>query len=104
MDKTEGEEAFVAANLIEGMFFNEDREKANMYKDGFQWVARSSSEEATQNLVDSFVDLGSQYHIYGADKLASQVLSQILEVKEQSDFENKEALVQIVNNAIGRLE
>ena len=104
MDKTEGEQAFVADNLIEGMFFTEDREKANLYKDGFQWVARSSSEEATQNLVDSFVDLGHQYNIYGADKLASQVLQQILEVKKQSDFENKETLVTIVEGAISRLE
>lgn len=104
MDKTEGQEAFVADNLIEGMFFNPDREKADLYKDGFQWVARSSSEEATQNLADSFVHLGSQYNIYGADKLASQVLQQILEVKKQSDFENKEALVKIVEGAISRLE
>ncbi len=104
MDKTEGEQAFVADNLIEGMFFTEDREKANLYKDGFQWVSTSSSEEATQNLVDSFVQLGAQYKQYGADKVASQVLQQILEVKKQSDFENKEVLVKIVEDAISRLE
>ena len=104
MDKTESEQAFVADNLIEGMFFTEDREKANLYKDGFQWVARSSSEEATQNLVDSFVDLGTQFKEFGADKIASQVLQQILELKTESDFENKETLINIVQDAIGRLE
>ncbi len=104
MDKTESEQAFVAANLIEGMFFNEDREKANLYKDGFQWAANSSNEETTQNLVDSFVELGKQYHVYGAKKLAIQVLQQIREVKAQSDFDNKENLVTIVEGAIGRLE
>ncbi len=104
MDKTESEQAFVAANLIEGMFFNTDREKANLYKDGFQWVANSSDEETTKNLVDSFVELGEQYNVYGAKKLAVQVLQQIREVKAQSDVENKENLVAIVDDAIGRLE
>lgn len=103
MDKTEGEQAFVADNLIEGMFFSEDREKADLYKDGFQWVANSSSEEATQNLVDSFVQLGVQFKEYGADKIAKQVLQQILEVKTQSDFENKEALVKIVEDGMARM-
>ena len=104
MDKTESEQAFVAANLVEGMFFNTDREKANLYKDGFQWVANSSDEETTQNLVNSFVELGEQYNVYGAKKLAVQVLQQIREVKAQSDFDNKENLVAIVDGAIGRLE
>ena len=103
MDKTESEQPFVADNLIEGMFFTEDREKADLYKDGFQWVVGSSSEEATQNLVDSFVQLGVQYKEYGADKIANQVLQQILEAKNQSDFENKEALIKIVNDGIGRM-
>ena len=85
------------------MFFSEDREKADLYKDGFQWVAGSSSEEATQNLVDSFVQLGVQYKEYGADKIAKQVLQQILDVKTQSDFENKEALVKIVEDGMTRM-
>jgi len=103
MDKTESEQAFVADNLIEGMFFTEDREKADLYKDGFQWVIGSSNEEATQNLVDAFVQLGIQYKQYGADKIAKQVLQQLLEAKNQSDFENKEALVKIVEDGMSRM-
>jgi aminopeptidase N len=104
MDKTESEQSFVAGNLIEGMFFNPDRESANLYKDGFQWTAFSSNEETTQNLVDSFVKLGEQFNVYGASKLAKQVLQQILAVKMDSDYDNKGALVKIVENGISRLE
>ena len=104
MDKTEAQVAYVAGNLISGMYFTEDNEIQNIYKDGFQWVARSSDEEATQNLVDSFVSLGTQYAQYGADKIAVQVMQQVLGVKQASDFENKETLVKIVKDGIAKLE
>ena len=42
LDKTEEEIPFVADNLIEGMFFTEDKERQNTYKEGFQWVAGAS--------------------------------------------------------------
>ncbi len=104
MDQTESEIPFVADNLIEGMFFTEDTDKQNTYKEGFQWVASSSNEEATQNLVDSFVQLGVQYKQYGADRVAKQVLQQVLDVKNQSSYENKEALAKIVQDGLTRLE
>ena len=65
MSENESETPFVADNLIQGMFFTEDREKMDIYKEGFQWVAGSDNEEATQILVDSFVQLGIQYKQYG---------------------------------------
>ena len=99
-DKTESQMAFVADNLIEGMFFIEDKETQNIYKEGFQWVAPSDNEEATQNLVDSFVQTGKQYARYGADKMARQVLQQILSLKKESNFANKEALIKIVQDGI----
>ncbi|MEL4454796.1 M1 family metallopeptidase [Lutimonas vermicola] len=104
MDQTESEIPFVADNLMEGMFFTEDRDKQNTYKEGFQWVAASSNEEATQNLVDSFVQFGIQYKQYGADRIAKQVLQQVLEVKSQSAYENKDALSKIVQDGITKLE
>ncbi|WKK64561.1 M1 family metallopeptidase [Lutimonas zeaxanthinifaciens] len=103
MDKTESEMPFVADNIIAGMFFTQDKEKADTYKDGFQWIAASSNEEATQNLVDSFVQVGNQYKQYGADKMARQVLQQVLALKSESDYENKETLVNIVEDGISRI-
>jgi len=99
-DRTEAKMPFVADNLIMGMFFTEDKETQNIYKDGFQWVAPSANEEATQNLVDSFVKMGKQYAQYGADKMAVQVLQQILSLKKESDFANKDALIKIVQGGI----
>lgn len=104
LDKTEEEIPFVADNLIEGMFFTEDKERQNTYKEGFQWVAASNNEEATQNLVDSFVQVGNQYKQYGADKIAKQVLEQVMAAKMESDYENKEELIRIVQDGMDRLE
>jgi aminopeptidase N len=104
MDKTEAEIAFVADNLIAGMFFTEDKAKANTYKEGFQWVAVSENEEATQNLVDSFVQLGKQFKQYGADKIATQVLQQVLQIKKEGNFENKDILINIVQDGLNELQ
>jgi aminopeptidase N len=98
-DRTEAQMPFVADNLITGMFFTEDKETQNIYKEGFQWVAPSDNEKATQNLVDSFVQVGKQYAQYGADKMARQVLQQILTLKEESNYANKDVLVEIVKEA-----
>lgn len=103
IDKTEAELPFVADNLIEGMFFSDDKDKQEIYKEGFQWVAGTDNEEATHNLVDSFVQLGIQFKQYGADKIAIQVLQQVMEVKVQSDYSNKEALVKIVQDGLDKL-
>ena len=104
MSENESETPFVADNLVQGMFFTEDREKMDIYKEGFQWVAGSDNEEATQILVDSFVQLGVQYKAYGADQIAKQVLYQVLEAKKSSTFENKDSLVQIVEEGLSKLE
>lgn len=103
LDKTESEISFVAENLIEGMFFTDDRDKANIYKEGFQWVAASDNEEATQKLVDSLVQLGEQFKAYGADKIAIQVLQQIMEAKTSSTYTNKDALIGVVQEGLDKL-
>lgn len=101
--KTEAQMPFVAKNLIAGMFFTEDKETQNIYKEGFQWVSVSDNETATQNLVDSFVEIGQRYKQYGADKMAVQVLQQVLSLKNESDFANKDVLIKIVQDGLEEL-
>ncbi len=103
LDKTEAQMPFVADNLIAGMFFTEDKSKQNTYKEGFQWVASSSNEEATQNLVDSFVQMGNRYKQYGADKMAIQVLQQVIAAKNELNTPNKEVLIKIVQDGLVKL-
>jgi len=102
-DKTEAQMPFVASNLFAGMYFTEDKKTQNTYKEGFQWVAASNNEEATQNLVDSFVDTGIQYKQYGADKMVVQVLQQVLAIKKESLYPNKETLIKIVQEGLEKL-
>ena len=104
ISKTDEELPFVAQNLIEGIYIEEDRQKRDVYKEGFQWVALSDNVEGTQNLVNAFVQLGIQYKAYGWDQAMRQALQQVLEAKQQSDFENKEELVKIVEDGLVRLQ
>jgi hypothetical protein len=67
-------------------------------------VAGSDNEEATQILVDSFVQLGIQYKQYGADQIAKQVLYQVLEAKKTSSYENKDSLAKIVEDGLTKLQ
>jgi aminopeptidase N len=103
-DKKESELPFVANNLLEGMFFTEDKAKQNIYKEGFQWVAASDSEEATQNLVNRFVKMGNQYKQYGADKMAKQVLNQVMAAKAEYNYSNMAQLNKIVEDGLKELE
>jgi aminopeptidase N len=98
--KNESKMPFVAKNLIAGMFLTEDKETQNIYKEGFQWVAPSDNEEATQNLVDSFVAFGIRYKQYGADKVTVRTLQQILSLKKESNFTNKDVLIKIVQDGL----
>ena len=102
--KTEAQMPFVAKNLIVGMFLTEDKETQNIYKEGFQWVAPSDNEEATQNLVDSLVAFGKRYKQYGADRMAVQVLQQILSLKKESNFVNKDVLIKIVQGGLEEMK
>ena len=104
MSESVSEIPFVADHLIEGIFFSADREKMNIYKEGFHWVAASDSEEATQKLVDSFVQFGIQYRQYGMDQIASQFMQQVLEVKKASTAENRDSLIRIVEDGLSRLQ
>lgn len=104
LDKTEAQISFVADNLIAGMFFTEDKAMRNIYKEGFQWVAVSSNEEATQNLVNTFVQMGNQYKQYGADKMAIQVLQQVLAAKKELSSANKDILIKIVQDGLLKLQ
>ncbi len=104
INKTESQMPFVAENLVEGMFFADTREKSNIYKEGFQWIAASDSEEVTQNLVNNFVDAGIQYKQYGVDKVAIQVLEQVLQIKKESKYTNKGELIKIIQDGLDKLK
>jgi len=104
MNKTEAQMPFIADNIVEGMFFADSREKSNIYKEGFQWLAASDSEEVTENLVNNFVDAGIKFKQYGVDKVSIQVLEQVLGIKKESKYSNKAELIKIVQDGLDKLK
>jgi aminopeptidase N len=101
--KDEKQMPFVSDHLVEGMFFTDDKQTQNTYKEGFQWIVNSSNIEATQNLVDNFVDMGIKYKDYGADQVARQVLNQVLGAKQASQYSNKAEMIKIVEEGLAKL-
>jgi len=104
LNKTEDQMPFVADNIVEGMFFADSREKSNIYKEGFQWIAASDNKEVTENLVNNFVDAGLKYKQYGVDKVSIQVLEQVLQIKKESNYSNKGELIKIVQDGLDKLK
>ena len=103
-NKTEEEMPFVARDLVEGMFFEIPGVDNNTYKEGFQWILLTDNEEATQNLIDNLVEVGTNYQDIGADKLASQVLQLVLQAKKESNYTNKDELIKIVQEGLNKLQ
>jgi len=105
MSENDSESPFVANNLVQGIVFAEDRDQLNLYKEGVFWVAGSDNEEATQNLVNSLVQIGIQYKQYEFDRILSiPYLQQILEAKKNSNYENKDNLIKIVEDGLTKLQ
>jgi hypothetical protein len=86
------------------MFFADSRDKSNIYKEGFQWLAASDNKEVTSNLVNNFVDAGIKYKQYGVDKISIQVLEQVLGIKKESNYSNKAELIKIVQDGLDKLK
>jgi len=103
-EKDESEMAFIATNLIAGMFFNPDKDVQTEYGKAFEWIAASSNVEATQVMIDSFVKTGLQFKSYGADKMMLQLMQKVIDLKTKAHLANETALLAIVNEGINKLK
>ena len=103
-EKDESQFPFIAKNIIAGMFFTKSEEKQKLYGEAFKMLAASDNLEATKNLVKDFVSKGKQFKKYGADKIISQLLQQVLAARQGSTSADKEEMVALVQNAIKELE
>lgn len=103
-EKDESEMPFIAKNLISGMFFNPDKEVQKEYGKAFEWIAASSSVEATKIMIDSFVKAGLQYKSYGADKMMLQLMEKVITLKKSANLANEKELLDIVNEGINKLK
>lgn len=102
-EKDKSKLPFIANNVLKGMFLSQNPKTQQLYAEAFKWIAESDNEEAITNLTNDFVELGKQYKKYNFDKMAINMLNQIVQLQQQSNNANKNELIIILKTGIAEL-
>jgi len=94
---------FIANHVLKGMFLSENKRTQQLYSAAFKWIAESNNKEAIINLTNNFVKLGLQYKKYKFDKMAVNMLNQLVQTQQQSNNANKEELILILKTGMSKL-
>ena len=95
---------FVAGKLNNGMLFSRDESQQQLYAQAWRWVVLSDNVEATEIMVNDFVSNAKRYRKYGIDKINTQLLEQVLEVKIQQTSPFQKELIDIVKRGIEEIK
>ncbi len=101
--KDESELAFIANNVLSGMYLTNDKSTQELYKKAFDWVAKSNNTKAIENLVEDIIEKGNQYKAYNFDKIGIDLLRKMIDFQEKSKHESKEANLRIIKIGIAKL-
>ncbi len=102
-EEDESQYPFIAKHILQGMFMSKSKEQQLLYQKAYKLVGASDNLEATKNMVDDFVTNGLKYKQYGVDKVVKQLLSQVVLLKQKLTSANKQALIDVVNAGIKKL-
>ena len=94
---------FIANQVLNGMFLTENNRTQQLYGEAFKWIAESDNKEAITNLTNNFVKLGLQYKKYNFDKMAVNMLNQMVFMQQQSTNTNKNELILILKTGMSKL-
>ncbi|SDW90637.1 aminopeptidase N [Lutibacter oricola] len=94
---------FIANHVLKGMFLTQDKRTQSMYGEAFKWIAQSDNKEAIENVTNSFVKLGTQYKKYNFDKMAVNMLNQMVSFQQNSTNTNKKELIVILKTGMANL-
>jgi aminopeptidase N len=95
--------AFIAKQVLSGMFLNSDKDIQEMYKKALGWISQSNDLNAIRTLTDDFVKLGLRYQKYKFDQIALKMMNQILEIQGNSKRVNKQEIQGVLRAGIGKL-
>ena len=94
---------FIAKHVLKGMFLSENKSTQQLYSEAFKWISESDNKEAIANLTNDFVKLGLQYKKYNFDKMAVNMINQLVYAQQQSNNSNKEELILILKTGMAKL-
>jgi len=102
-EKDESELEFIARNVLEGMFLNNNPDVQELYKRAYDLIAASNNTKAIQNLVKDVVLKGKAYKQYNFDKVGINMLRQLVQKQSSSTHLNKEKHIAIIKEGIEKL-
>lgn len=102
-EKDKSKLPFIAKHVLKGMFLSQNPRTQQLYGEAFKWIAESDNEEAISNITTDFVKLGQQYKKFNFDKMAVNMLNQLVIAQQQSTNTNKDELIIIIKTGIAEL-
>ena len=102
-EKDDSEMAFIANNVLAGMYLNNNPKIQEIYKKAYEQIATSNNSEAIKNLVNDVVIKGNQYKQYNFDQVGISLLRQMVQKQKKVNLSNKFKNIEIIRTGIAKL-
>nr|WP_298993238.1 M1 family metallopeptidase [uncultured Polaribacter sp.] len=102
-EKDDSELPFIAKSVVSGMFLSNDEPTKILFKSAFKQISESNNTEAIQNVVDDMVVKGKQYKGFNFDKVAINLMRNMVNDQKKADKPNREKNIAIIKTAMAKL-
>ena len=99
----ESELAFIAKNIISGMYLSGNSTNKALYEKAFNRVSKSNNIKAIKNLLDDMAAKGIQYKKFNFNKVMINLMRSMVFEQEKSSNSNKDRNIAIIKTAIASL-
>ncbi len=94
---------FIAKNVLSGMLLTNDNKTKTLYKKAYEKIAKSNNTEAITNLVNDMVAKGFQYKKFNFDKVAINLMRQMVQFQKDENVPNKTKHIEIIRIGMAKL-
>jgi len=102
-ENDETELAFIAKNVLSGMFLINDNRTKSLYNKAYEKIAKSNSTQAIQNLIEDMVVKGKQFKQFNFDKTAINLMRQMVQFQKESKVSNRLKHIEIIRTGMAQL-
>ena len=99
----ESELAFIAKNIISGMYLSGNSTNKVLYEKAFNRVSKSNNIKAIKNLLDDMAAKGIQYKKFNFNKVMINLMRSMVFEQEKSSNSNKDRNIAIIKTAMASL-
>ncbi len=103
LENDDSELAFMASNVLSGMFLSRDKSTQSLYKEAYEKIGKSNNTIAIKNLAEDVVVKGKQYKQYGFDQVGINLLRQMIQMQKNANGSNEKKNIAIIQEAMTKL-